>query len=160
MKTLIIVRHAKAELQPTHKTDFERKLTDGGKNDAEKMAAKVYHQFDSPDIFISSTAKRAWSTAKRFAKAFHLNESDIIAEKKIYDASAETLIKLVQNIDNKNQSAIFFGHNPGFSQLAYYFSGNGSIELPTCGVAVVEFDIQDWHNVAYKTGKITFFNRP
>jgi phosphohistidine phosphatase len=160
MKTLIIVRHAKAEVLPDNKTDFERKLTDGGKADAEKMASGLSQQIKCPDIFISSTAKRAYSTAKRFAAAFKIKEEDIIKENKIYDASADTLIELVQSIDNKNETAIIFGHNPGFSQLAYYFSGNGSIELPTCGIAIVAFDLKDWQNVAYKNGKLTYFTRP
>lgn len=160
MKTLIIVRHAKAEILPENKTDFERKLMDSGKIDAEKVASNLIQQIKCPDIFISSTAKRAWSTAKRFAAAFKLKEESIIKEKTIYEASAETLIDLVQNIDNKHDSAIIFGHNPGFSQLAYYFSGNGSIELPTCGVVIIEFDINDWQHVAYKNGKLTYFNRP
>ena len=160
MKTLIIVRHAKAGELAANKTDFERKLTDGGKADAEKMASRLTQQINCPDVFISSTAKRAWSTAKRFANAFKIKEEHIIKEKNIYEASADTLINLVQSIDNKNEVAIIFGHNPGFSQLAYYFSGNGSIELPTCGLAIIEFDFNDWQNVAYKNGKLTFFTRP
>jgi phosphohistidine phosphatase len=160
MKRLIIVRHAKAEVLPANKTDFERKLIDSGKADAEKMAANLTQQTQCPDLFISSTAKRAWSTAKRFAEAFKMKEESIKKEIKIYEASADTLIELIQSIDSKINSAIIFGHNPGFSQLAYYFSGNGSIELPTCGLAIVEFDIDDWQKVAYKNGKITYFNRP
>ena len=160
MKTLIIARHAKAEVLPAHKTDFERKLTDSGKADAEAMALMLTGQIKCPDIFISSNAKRAFSTAKRFAAAYNLNEDAIIKEKNIYEATADTLIEIVQQINNKHQSAIIFGHNPGFSQLAYYFSGNGAIELPTCGIVIIEFDLDDWENVAYKNGKITYFNRP
>lgn len=160
MKTLIIVRHGKAETLPPHKTDFERSLTDSGKADAVNMSKLLSQQIDSPEIFISSTAKRAWSTAKRFAEGFKLKESNIVAEKKMYDAAPETLIKIVQSIDNKFKSAIIFGHNPGFSQLAFFFSGNGAIELPTAGVAVIEFDLNEWQHVAYKNGKITYFNRP
>jgi len=160
MKTLIIVRHAKAEVLPPHKTDFERKLTDSGKADAEKMAINLTQQINCPDIFISSTAKRAYSTAKRFAAAFKLKEELIIKENKIYEASIDTLIEIVQFIENKNETAIVFGHNPGLSQLAYYFSGNGAIELPTCGTLIVEFDLDDWQHVAYKNGKIVYFNRP
>lgn len=160
MKTLVIVRHAKAEPLPANKTDFERKLTDTGKDDALSRANDLSRQINCPELFISSTAKRAWSTAKRFAAAFKIKEEDIRREQKIYESTAENLIDLVQQIDNKYDSAILFGHNPGFSQLAYYFSGNGSIELPTCGVAVITFDLNDWQNVAYKNGKITYFNRP
>jgi phosphohistidine phosphatase len=160
MKTLIIVRHAKAEVLPSNKTDFDRKLTDSGKNDAEKMALILSKKIKCPDVFISSTAKRAWSTAKRFAKAFSINESEIQAQKKIFEAHADTLINLVENIDNKHQVAIIFGHNPGFLQLAFYFSGNEAMELPTCGLVIIEFDINEWQNVAYKNGKLTYFDRP
>lgn len=160
MKTLIIVRHAKAEVLPALKTDFERKLTDSGKADAEKMADILLKQTSCPDLFISSPAKRAWSTAKRFAAAFKIKEAHINANPKIYEATADTLIEIVQQIDDKHQSAILFGHNPGLSQLAYYFSGNGAIELPTCGVVIIEFDLNNWQDVEYKKGKLTFFNRP
>ena len=51
MKTLIIARHAKAEVLPAHKTDFERKLTDSGKADAEAMALMLTSQIKCPDIF-------------------------------------------------------------------------------------------------------------
>jgi phosphohistidine phosphatase len=160
MKTLIIVRHAKAEVLPINKTDFERKLTERGKEDAKIMALSLTQKINCPDIFISSTAKRAFSTAKRFAEAFKFEEENIVKEKNIYEANIDDLIALVQQIDHQHHTAIIFGHNPGFSQLAYYFSGNGSIELPTCGVVIVEFDINDWNNVAYKNGKIIYFNKP
>jgi phosphohistidine phosphatase len=160
MKTLIIVRHAKAESLPPNKTDFERKLTDSGKSDALKMAAKLESQIKCPDIFIASPAKRAWSTAKRFAKIFNKTEEDIVEDKKIYEAIADTLIELVQHIDDDNNSAIIFGHNPGFSQLAYFFTGNANLELPTCGVAVIEFDLKHWIDIDYKKGKLLHFNCP
>jgi phosphohistidine phosphatase len=160
MKTLIIVRHAKAEGLPPNKTDFERKLTDSGKSDAEKMAAKLETQIKCPDLFIASPAKRAWSTAKRFAKAFGKKEENIVADKKIFEALADTLIEMIQNIDDENNSAIIFGHNPGFSQLAYYYTGNSALELPTCGLAVIEFDINHWIEVDYKKGNLMYFNYP
>lgn len=160
MKTLIIVRHAKAEVLPPNKTDFERKLTDSGKADAEQMAKVLIEQIECPAVFISSTAKRAWSTAKRFAQAFKFKEEQILAEKKIYEANFETLTELVQSIDDNYESAILFGHNPGLSQLAYFFSGNGFIELPTCGVVIIAFDINHWEQANYKNGKVTYFNRP
>ena len=95
MKTLIIVRHAKAEVLPANKTDFERKLTDGGKADAEKMASDLTQQIKCPDIFISSAAKRAWSTAKRFAGAFKIKEEDIkINLVKILEESKSEEIKV------------------------------------------------------------------
>lgn len=160
MKKLVIVRHAKAETVEANKTDFDRKLTNSGKEDAEKMAALLANKLTCPEIFIASPAKRAWSTAKRFAKAFNLNNDQIVENKKIYNALADTLIEIVQNIDDQNQSAIIFGHNPGFSQIAYYFSGDNTLELPTCGVVVIEFDLKNWGDVDYKKGQLIAFYKP
>jgi phosphohistidine phosphatase len=160
MKTLIIVRHAKAEILPQGKTDFERKLTDSGKKDAEKIANHLSELIACPNVFIASTAKRAWSTAKRFAKAFQVNENKIVPEKKIFEAHADTLIELVKELDDKNNSAIIFGHNPGLSQLAYFYTCDSSIELPTCGVAIISFDIIKWQDADYNNGKMIHFLKP
>lgn len=154
------MRHAKAESAEPNNADFNRKLTNSGKEDAEKMATLLANQIKCPDIFIASPAKRAWSTAKRFAKAFNINNDSIIENKKIYDALADTLIEIVQNIDDQFQSAIIFGHNPGFSQIAYYFSGDSTLELPTCGVVIIEFDLKNWADVEYNKGKLLAYYKP
>lgn len=160
MKKLIIVRHAKAESIESNNDDFNRRLTNSGKEDAQKMANLLATQIKCPDIFITSPAKRAWSTAKRFAKAFNINNDSIIENKKIYDASADTLIEIIQNIEDQFQSAIIFGHNPGFSQIAYYFSGDSTLELPTCAVVVIEFDLKNWTDVEYNKGKLLAYYKP
>lgn len=160
MKTLVIVRHAKAENLPLNKTDYERKLTTRGKEDAEKMALQLTKQIKCPEIFIASPAKRSWSTAKRFAKAFNIREENIASEKNIYNAHADTLIEIVQTIDNNFKSAVLFGHNPGFSQMACFFSGESNIELPTCGVVILEFNIKEWYEADYNKGKIISFQYP
>jgi phosphohistidine phosphatase len=160
MKTLVIVRHAKAETLPLDKTDFERKLTEGGKKDAEMMASIISKQISCTDVIISSPAKRAWSTAKRFTKAFNKKEEFIIVDKNIYEASADTLIELVQNIEDNFESAMIFGHNPGLSQLAYFFTGDSSLELPTCGVVIISLDVKHWLDVNYKKGKLISFHKP
>jgi phosphohistidine phosphatase len=160
MKTLILVRHAKAEILPIGKTDFERKLTGSGKDDAEKMAALLAKKEKLPEVFISSTAKRAMSTCKRFVKAFDAYKSQLHEQPKIYEASAQTLLEIVQDIDDHFLSAIMFGHNPGFTQLACYLSGDNNLEMPTCGVAVIELDVTEWSRADQGKGKLKAFYKP
>lgn len=160
MKKLIIVRHAKAENLQMGKTDFERKLSEIGKNEAAIVAKKISDKIPCPHLFISSDAKRAFSTAKRFAAAFNVNENDIIIEHKIYEATLDTLVNVVQQLNEKVESAIIFGHNPGLSQLVFFLATNGGIELPTCGVIVMQFQLNNWVDIAYGTGKIIHFDRP
>ncbi|MFN4812969.1 MAG: SixA phosphatase family protein [Bacteroidota bacterium] len=160
MKKLILVRHAKAELLPSNKTDFDRKLTSSGKDDAVSMAELLSKKITCPEVFISSTAKRAFSTCKRFAKAFEFDINLVVEQPKIYEASAQTLLDIVHDIDDHFQSAIMFGHNPGFTQLACYLSGDNYIEMPTCGVIVLNFKVEEWCRVDHQKGELLEFIKP
>lgn len=160
MKTLVIARHAKAEGFKSSETDFDRKLTDSGKEDAVKMSLLLFHLGVHPHKIVSSTAKRTWSTAKKFSKAFNIEEQAIIPQHKIYNANIDTLIDLVHNFDNKWETVILVGHNPGVSNLASYFTGDSTLELPTCSVVIVEFESDDWQWCDYKKGRLVNFIKP
>ena len=160
MKTLILVRHAKAEQIPFTGIDFERKLTDSGKKDAQKVSSDLAKKIACPQLFIASTAHRAWTTSTIFAEAFKYDVDCIVEEPQIYDASEDMLLEIVQEVDDAIDSLIIFGHNPGFSQLLYFLSENGAVELPTCGVAVLKFKVEKWNQLAYRNGKLHYFNRP
>ena len=60
------------------------------------------------------------------------------------------------------------GHNPGMHELALALTGSGdaaakkAIEdnLPTGGLAILDFDIDDWGDVAFRRGKLVGFTSP
>ena len=60
------------------------------------------------------------------------------------------------------------GHNPGMHELALMLAGSGdkasrkALEdnLPTAGLAVLDFDIDDWTDVAFRRGKLVLFTSP
>ena len=60
------------------------------------------------------------------------------------------------------------GHNPGMHELALTLTGSGdaaakkAIEdnLPTSGLAVFDFAIDDWNDVAFRRGKLVQFVSP
>ncbi len=83
MKTLLLVRHAKSSWDVAGLDDLERPLNERGKKDAPEMAKRVKERNIHPDIFLSSSAKRAYKTAKLFAKEFGLAKSEIVLEKKL-----------------------------------------------------------------------------
>jgi phosphohistidine phosphatase len=53
-----------------------------------------------------------------------------------------------------------FGHNPGFTQLACYLSGDNYIEMPTCGVIVLNFKVEEWCRVDHQKGELLEFIKP
>ena len=59
MKTIILVRHAKSSWDDFTIPDFDRPLNDRGKRDAPVMAARLKEHGLSPDLLLSSPARRA-----------------------------------------------------------------------------------------------------
>ena len=105
MKTLYLVRHAKASKAKSNSTDSERSLNKKGKTEADKMAKKIPKNGNLPDLIISSPAKRAIQTASRFAKTMHYPSDKIILDENLYkalDASGnDALLKQVLSLDDQ-----------------------------------------------------------
>ena len=64
-KTLYIARHAKSSWDDMSLSDFERTLNARGKRDAPFMANILKEKGITPDLILSSPAKRAKKTAKQ-----------------------------------------------------------------------------------------------
>ncbi len=145
MKSLFIVRHAKAEREGVNLKDFDRALDDSGKMDAAAMAIRILKEIQNPDLFLSSSAKRALQTAEIFADVFKITKQNIRKEKEIYDAfDARDMINLIKSLSDNLNSVFLFGHNPAVSSLANYCTYMPLHDLPTAGIARIEADIVAW----------------
>lgn len=163
MKTLYLVRHAKSSWDNAEElSDRERPLNKRGKRDAPKMAVLLAERNIIPDVLVSSPAVRAYTTAQVFAQVFDLKTKDIQLEEDIYEhgTSVEKILQIVQQLDDKHTSAMVFGHNPTFTELANCYSGTLIENVPTCGVVCIEFNVPTWKEVSEKNGKIAFFEYP
>ena len=157
MKILYIVRHAKSSWESGITKDFDRPLNNRGNHSADIMSKFVSEKEIKIEKIISSPAKRAITTAKIFAKALKINESEIQLEEKIYEASLKMLLEVVHELDDSVSSVMLFGHNPGLTSLANHF-GATIDNLPTCAIAAFEFDAAHWDEV--KKGKVLFYEYP
>ncbi len=147
MKTIFIVRHAKAEPGTLDLRDFDRPLSPTGLQEAARMAALLRTQGVPPDLLVSSPANRAHTTALFFAKAFDVPASDIVLRAEIYEAAPEDLLALIGSLPDAVQTAYLFGHNPGLSQLAYFLGPERMESLPTCGVVRIDSAALHWGEV-------------
>jgi phosphohistidine phosphatase len=160
MKTLLIIRHANAEVGFGVK-DFDRSLSDKGKNDASLMAKRIADKKINIDVFISSAAKRTKQTAVLFCKALHKKEEDIILENYLYNAPASTFYEVVENIDNQLDTAAVFGHNPGITYFVNSLIDEINIDgMPTCAVFAITANIKSWKEFIAATKEILFFDYP
>ena len=145
MKTLTIVRHAKSSWKDTSLRDYERPLNKRGHRDAPEMGRRIAEYGIRPSLILSSHAVRAWTTAKVVAKAIGYPYEFLQKEPDLYHASVERILDVLVAQDERFNSIMMFGHNPGFTDFANFLVPGLTNNLPTAGVVSVEFDQDDWN---------------
>ncbi len=160
MKKLFIMRHAKSNLGDATQKDFDRTLNERGKKDAPEMGKRLKKNGVKPDLIISSPAVRALRTAREVAKEMDYPEKNIVTEPQIYQAEISDLIKVIRNLDDKNNKVILFGHNPSLTGLVGYLSDQFIDHIPTSGVVQINFDLPTWKQVTQQSGKFISFDFP
>ena len=141
-------------------TDFERPLNNRGLKDAPIMGRELGKLELKIDQIISSPANRAISTARIIASEINYPLSQIKEDVSIYEASTRTIFRLLESINNLNDTIAIFGHNPTFSTLIENFTNESIGNLPTCGIAIIDFEISDWKEIAFGTGTMRSYLYP
>lgn len=142
MKTLLVLRHAKSSWKHENLSDFERPLNQRGEYDAPRMGQLIKENDLTPDLIISSSAKRAQATAKAVALACDY-EREIQFTRRFYHADAEDYIGELQKLDDACQCVMVVGHNPGLEHLVALFVGEW-LTMPTAALAQIALPINQW----------------
>lgn len=147
MKTLYIVRHAKSSWADPDLIDLERPLNKRGLRDAPFMAKLLYGKEVQVDKLISSPAKRAHETANFFAKQWKISPNQVLLDKQIYEGTPSRLLEKVHEFSNDWNTVFLFGHNPTLTSFINLFANDYLANLPTCGIARLEADVDDWRKI-------------
>lgn len=140
MTTLILVRHAKSEWDlPAGVSDHDRPLNARGTRDAPVMAARLASDGPRVEAIVASTALRARTTAGVFAEVLRVPLS-LSAD--LYGAGPDTLVRHAASAGVDSVAVV--AHDPGLSALAGELSEGRIGHMPTCAVAVFEWDTDDW----------------
>ena len=143
MRTLILMRHAKAVKGSEAPSDEARGLTPRGKREAAAAGAALAEQGQKPAVALVSSSQRTRETA---AIALGGVEIETIFEDALYHAGPEGVWDAFAASDA--ESVLVIGHNPGIGELvslliaqahdgsraARDFSGN----MPTSSFAAFE----------------------
>ncbi len=158
MKTLLIIRHAKAESSFTL-NDFERPLNERGKKDAPVMAQRLLDKKIVIDAFVSSPARRAKKTAELFYETYKAHD-DIILISALYHAPAEMFFDVIKNVDDKFDTIAVFAHNPGITYFVNQLAAVRIDNMPTCAVFAVKVNCNNWKDFAKAKKDFLFFDYP
>ena len=112
MRTLILLRHAKAVRAHEADSDEARGLTGRGRRDAVAAGAAMAAAGLKPTMALISSAERTRQTAEHGLAAFG---AETIFEDALYLASPEGIWDAFSACDA--ESVVIVGHNPGIGEL-------------------------------------------
>jgi phosphohistidine phosphatase len=166
MRRLMLLRHAKTEIDAPSGRDRDRRLDDRGRKDAAEIGGWIGRHPPFPDAVLVSPAARTkqtweivWEAMKDEAPAPQL---EFPAE--LYGADPTLLLQTIRASTTKAKRLMLVGHNPGM--LALTGGGDAAARkalvdnLPTSGLAVLEFATNDWNDVAFRRGRLLLFVSP
>ena len=175
MRRLMLLRHAKTEHDAPSGHDQDRRLDDRGRLDAAAIGGWIGRHPPVPDAVLVSTAVRAhqtWEIAREAMKdALREPASQPHVEllDELYGADPAQLLQIIRMAETADPARLMLiGHNPGMHELALMLTGSGdasakkAIEdnLPTAGLAILDFDTDDWTDIGFRRGNLSQFVSP
>ncbi|MCK9204968.1 MAG: histidine phosphatase family protein [Bacteroidales bacterium] len=147
MKTLYLVRHAKASWDESGLSDFDRPLLPKGIKKTNRIVGFLQKRNTQVDLIISSPAVRALETAKIIAAGLDYPSIRIRTEQKIFNGYHDRILDIIYDTRNDIQSLMIVGHNPAITLVANLFLHPGIEIMPTTGVVCLSFNIDTWAEI-------------
>ena len=160
MKTLTLLRHAKSSWKDPSLIDHDRPLNRRGKRDLAVMGERLKQAGVRPSLILSSTAVRAWKTAKGIAKEIAYPPEFMEREQLLYHAGVNRILDVLAQQDDAFNSILVVGHNPGLTDFANYLVPDITHNIPTCGFVSVTIDSEDWNLKGEKKIELVVYDYP
>lgn len=160
MKTLTLVRHAKSSWKDSSLADRDRPLNKRGERDAPVMARRIAAAGIRPSLIVSSPAVRAWRTAKAVAREIGYPIEFLQRESGLYLASLREIQEVLAAQDEKFNSLMLIGHNPGLTSFANFLVPGLTDNVPTAGVVSVNINQDDWNLDEQPLADLVLFDYP
>ncbi len=165
-RRLILLRHAKSAW-PEGVADEERPLAERGRKSAPVIGAYMAREKLIPDLALVSPARRAQETWELVRGGL----SKKVAERDtpdIYEVAAGHILEVIRTVKPGIRTLLLVGHNPGMEDLASLLVKDGDADaigrmkekFPTASLAVIDFDVEGWDEVAAGTGYLERFVTP
>ena len=171
MRRLMLLRHAKTEHDAPSGRDRDRRLDERGHKDAAEIGDWLGKHPPFPDLVMVSPAQRTRQTWELVWKAIKDRAAEPQVEflPELYGAGAAQLLESIRTASATDPKHLMLvGHNPGMHELALALAGHGDAagrkalanNLPTSGLAVLDFPGHDWNDVSFRRGRLVLFVSP
>ena len=167
MRRLILFRQAKSEPARSGEADLDRPIAARGREVTPLMGAYIAQHALTPDRALVSTARRTRETWDLLAGAF-AKPPPAAFDRRIYEAPAKALLAVLHETAADTHTLLVVGHNPGMQELASVLMASGDMtarqnlseKFPTAALAVIEFAVDRWADIAPHSGRLDRFVTP
>ena len=160
MKMLYVIRHAKSSWDSPLLNDFDRPLNERGERDAPRMGKRLKEKRLVADLFLSSPAKRAFTTAEKIADVLNYPLDKIKTDQDLFHAEDEEILEIVKKVNDKHDVVLIFGHNPGLTDFVNRLTDSIIDNIPTCGIVACKLTIDSWKQTDWGKGVVELFDFP
>lgn len=168
MRTLYLLRHAKAEASGPQFADADRPLSARGREACQQMGQHMKQKGYLPALTLSSPSARTRETVELVGRALGA-DLPCRYEPGLYLATPGEMLDFIAQVGAEVPSLMLVGHNPGMHHLAMTLAGDGESELhdelalkyPTGALAVISWPAAaDWQGVSAQAGELRDFIAP
>ena len=167
MKTLTLLRHAKSGWDDPVQRDFDRPLNGKGRRAAQTLGRYLRREGFEFDQVVASPAVRVQQTLAEVASGYGRTFAPAV-DRRIYLASAATLLDVARELPETATTALLVGHNPGLEDLVLLLVPDAeagprdSVEekYPTASLAELRLDVARWRDLAEGGATLIRFVRP
>jgi len=110
------------------------------------MAKYLIDKIDKIDYLHSSSSVRTFETSKFFR--LNIEFKNINYDDNLYHCSANSILSVIKNYPNQYNSAMIIAHNPGLTNFINLITNITLDNLPTTGIAIIDFDCNNWNNIS------------
>ena len=139
---------------------MDRPLNKRGQRNSPDMGRRMRAHGHKPDLIISSPAKRAISTASNIAHELGIDESEIVTDEDLYFAGADGMLGALGNVDDRYRKVMMTGHNPTMAYLANRLCNTSHLNMPTCAITIISFDMASWADLYLTDGVLLGYDYP
>ncbi|MDD2563151.1 MAG: histidine phosphatase family protein [Salinivirgaceae bacterium] len=160
MKTVILFRHGNAENTDYETCDFDRNLTNRGKDDSLMMAQELRKRNTIPQFIIHSGANRAAQTAEIIRAELNVEHPCRIIPWLYTSYTTSELIEVINTMNKELDCILIVGHNPSITDSAIRLCRDFRVSFPTAGNITIAFEGNSWMNVEPSKGNLVAFDYP
>lgn len=160
MKTLVLMRHGRAEAFSDRESDLGRRLLKSGVADTILIGKRLLDSGFSPDLIISSMAKRTQETAQLMASSLHYDLGKLVVNQQMFEAFEEDLLQMIRELPDEINSVLVVGHNPSISIVGYKLSSTAPFEFPTSAALWLSFNGASWQTARKESVVYSHFYHP